>query len=340
MSKKICVIKGDGIGPEIIDSALAVLKSLNIADELEFVEAKAGYSCYKECGNPIPEETITSCREADAMLFGSVTTPPNIDNYKSPIITLRQTLNLYANIRPIRSWPVKDTRQNINMVIVRENTEGLYSGIEHEQDGGNKIIAERVITKKASENIARAAFELAKRETRKRVTIVHKANVLRKSCGLFLNTCYDVAKNYPDITADDMIVDAMAMHMIKRPEEFDVIVTTNLFGDILSDEASMLTVGLGMACSGNIGDKTALFEPAHGSAPKYEGKNIVNPFATILSAKMMLDYLGYASESRIIEKAIEELIKNNKTTKDLGGALGTKEVTQELIKQIRILKDN
>ena len=332
MKHKICIIKGDGIGPEVVENALNVLEALNL--DLEFTEAEAGYECYKKNGSSITQETINACKEADATLMGAVTTPPKIEGYKSAIVTLRQKLNLFANIRPIKSYPIENTRQNIDMFIVRENTEGLYSGIERVEK--DKAIAERIITRKGSERIIRYAFELAKKQNRNKVTVVHKANILRKTCGLFRDIAFGVAEDYNKIEMEEVLVDAMAMRLIKQPENFQVIVTTNLFGDILSDEACMLVGGLGVAPSGNIGNSNAIFEPVHGSAPKYAGKNIANPIAIFLSAKMMLEYLNENKAADKINESVRTLLKNKKIlTKDLGGNSKTSEVAEEIINIIQ-----
>ena len=330
MPHKICVIYGDGIGREVVDSALNVLDAAGFKAKYE--HAEAGFACYQKHGTSIPDETIEACESADATLFGAVTSPPNIEDYKSAIVTLRQKLDLFANLRPIVSYPIPNTRQNIDMLIVRENTEGMYSGIE--EDFGDKVVAHRVITRKASERIIRFAFEQALLHKKKTVTLVHKANVLRKSDGLFRQVGLEVAKKYPAIEMNEVIVDAMAMRLIKEPEKFEVIVTTNLFGDILSDEACMLVGGLGVAASGNIGHKTGIFEPTHGSAPKYEGKNYVNPMAAILSGAMMLDFLKETKKAELIRNSIRNVLEKKNYTKDIGGILGTKEFTRKVVEEI------
>ncbi|MCL4464854.1 MAG: isocitrate/isopropylmalate dehydrogenase family protein [Chloroflexi bacterium] len=327
MSKRVCVIEGDGIGREVVPAALSVLAALRLP--FDYTLAKAGYGCYQECGDSIPAATVAACREADAVLFGAVTTPPDIPGYKSAIITLRKELDLYANLRPTRSLGVPGYREGVDLTIVRENTEGLYSG--QEEDLGDVATAKRVITRKGSERIARAAFELARREGRPRVTIVHKANVLRKTCGLFRRTAFAVAKDYPDITADEMLVDAMAMRLIRDPEKFSVIVTTNLFGDILSDEASMLVGGLGLAAAGNIGERGAIFEPVHGSAPDIAGKGVANPLATILAAALLCSYLGEQEAAERLNRAVASVIRDGILPPDLGGSAGTQEVTRAVV---------
>lgn len=334
---KICVMPGDGIGKEVIDAALFVLKELPI--NFEFVFSDIGYETFLKKGTNLPEETIENIKKSKAALFGSVTTPPEIKNYQSAIIKLRKTFNLFANVRPIKSIPHSISRENINLIIVRENTEDLYSGIERIEDNGNKAITERIITREASEKIIRYAFELAKKKNFSKVTVVHKANVMRETCGLFRRVAYDIAKDYSNsnIVMEEMLVDNCAMQLIKNPSQFQVIVTTNMFGDILSDEASMLVGGLGIAYSGNIGNDKAIFEPVHGSNPKNAGLNKANPIAAILSAKMMLEYLNEDLYAEIIEKAVMQSIQENFTTYDLGGNKTTKEVAEKVRDNVKRL---
>jgi len=329
-SYKICVIKGDGIGPEVIEETLRLLNKTKI--KFEFKKAEAGFNTYKKQGTPLPEETVSICKQSDATLFGAVTTPPKIENYFSPIVELRKRLNLYANVRPFISLPIPASRTNLDFVIVRENTEGLYSGRERLTDEG--AVAERVVTKKASERIINFAFKLAKEQKRKKVTLVHKANILRLTDGLFLSIGQNIAKHYPDILFEDIIVDACAMKLVKNPEEFDVLVTTNLFGDILSDEAAALVGGLGVAASANIGESIGLFEPVHGSAPKYTGKNKVNPTAAFLSASLMLDFLGEIKTANKIRNSVFTTMKEGCLTYDLGGKSSMSQFTNEVIKNL------
>jgi len=326
---RICLLPGDGIGPEVIASARDVLTALPI--QWDFIECGIGFGEYQRSGSPLPDSTINEIRRADAALFGAVTTPPNIPNYFSPVVRMRQSLNLYANLRPTRSIPHASSRAGIDMVIVRENTEGLYSGIERVEDDGDRAITERVITRKGSERIVRKAFDLARQAGRKSIHLVHKANVLRQTCGLFRTVAFEVAKEYPDITMNEMLVDTCAMELVRAPEQFEVIVTTNLFGDILSDEACMFVGGLGVAASGNIGKDAAVFEPVHGSAPTLVGTGKANPTATFLAAAMMLDHLGEIEQASRLRNAVEACIANNETTPDLGGALTTNEMTKMVI---------
>ncbi len=329
---RIAVLPGDGIGKEVIPAAVKVMKA---AGDYEFVYGEIGYECYQKTGASVPDSTLELIKYSDACLFGAVTTPPNIPGYRSPILTLRKKLDLYANLRPMKTYPLPGFRDNVDMVFVRENTEGLYSGRERVEDNGDTAITERVITRKGSERIIRFAFDHARKHGRKKVTCVHKANVLRETCGLFLRIFREIAPKYPDIAAEDVIVDAMAMHLIRAPEEYDVIVTTNLFGDILSDEASMLVGGLGIAASGNIGEHP-VFEPVHGSAPNLVGTMTANPIAAILAAKMMLEHLGQVDAASRITQAVNQAMHERMLTTDLGGKLKTEEVAEYIAEKVRI----
>jgi homoisocitrate dehydrogenase len=333
MTYKICLLPGDGIGPEVVAQAERVLRALPIA--FNFTYGEIGYAAYQKLGTPLPDETLEKVRANDATLFGAVTTPPNIPNYFSAIIRLRQTFELYANLRPCHSFEHPSSRPGIDLLVVRENTEDLYSGVERVEDNGNRAISERIITRKASERILRKAFELARLRGYKKVTVVHKANVLRESDGLFRRIALEVAPNYADIQMEEMLVDTCAMELVRAPEQFDVIVTTNLFGDILSDEASMLVGGLGVACSGNIGDKVAVFEPVHGSGPKIAGQHKANPTATFLSAAMMLDFIGETQQAERLCRVVSDVIARNAVTEDLGGKLTTEQMTDEVIVVLR-----
>ncbi|MBO6274395.1 MAG: isocitrate/isopropylmalate dehydrogenase family protein, partial [Methanobrevibacter sp.] len=280
----------------------------------------------------LPEETVKIAKSCDATLFGASTSTPG---QPSPIINLRKKLNAYANLRPIKSYKgVKSIKDNIDFIIVRENTEGLYSQIEYGDD--SQVIAERVITRKASEKISDIAFKLAKRRNKqKKVTCVHKSNVLKKTDGVFKESFYNIAKKYPEVKTEDFYVDATAMYLITNPQNFDVIVSTNLFGDILSDESAGLVGGLGLAPSGNLGDENALFEPVHGSAPDIAGKGIANPCSMILSTAMMLDYLGEKETALKINKAVENIVAKGKVlTPDLGGKAKTIEMTEAILKEV------
>jgi homoisocitrate dehydrogenase len=332
MTHRICLLPGDGIGPEVIDCAEQILCALPL--QFEFVRAEIGYSAYENLGTPMPDSTLEEIRLSSAALFGAVTTPPNLPGYFSPVVRMRQALKLYANLRPCRSIPHPSSRSNIDLLIVRENTEGLYSGIERLEDGGERAITERVITRKGSERIIRKAFDLARQTNRRTVHIVHKANVLRQTCGLFLSVAIEVAKEYPEITMCEMLVDTCAMELVRAPEQFEVIVTTNLFGDILSDEACMFVGGLGLAASGNIGRNAAVFEPVHGSAPALVGTGHANPMASILAAAMMLEYLNESESARGLRNAVNACIVNGELTPDLGGSLTTVQVTERVMRRL------
>ena len=305
---KIARIDGDGIGKEVTEAGVAVLESLDL--NIDFIEAEAGRECFDKNGTTIPEETIKIARNAKATLFGAITSTPG---QKSPIITLRQELDTYANLRPIKSFKGIDCLFNdLDFLIVRENTEGLYSGNETIDENEGKAIAQRVITKKASERISKLAFEQAIKLKKESVTCAHKANVLKKTDGIFKEAFYKVAQNYPNIKTNDYYVDATAMYLLTKPQEFDVIVTSNLFGDILSDASAGLVGGLGLAPSGNIGDKHGLFEPVHGSAPDIAGNNISNPIAMILSVSMMLEYLNEEYWAEKVKIACENVLEKEK----------------------------
>ncbi len=333
MTYRICLLPGDGIGPEVIDCAEQVLHALRL--DFEFVRAEIGFGAYERLGTPLPDATLQEIRCSSAALFGAVTTPPNIPNYFSPVVRMRQLLELYANLRPTRSIPHASSRPNIDLMIVRENTEGLYSGIERLEDGGNRAVTERVITRKGSERIIRKAFDLARQTNRQSVHLVHKANVLRQTCGLFRCVALEIAKEYPEIMMHEMLVDTCAMELVRAPEQFEIIVTTNLFGDILSDEACMFVGGLGVAASGNIGINAAVFEPMHGSAPTLVGTGKANPVATFLAAAMMLDYLHETESAQRLRDAVNHCIANNESTPDLGGSLSTSQVTERVILHLK-----
>lgn len=328
MNYKICLLPGDGIGPEVIDSAEQVLRALPL--DFEFIRAGIGFGEYQRSGSPLPDSTLQAIRHADATLLGAVATPPNLLNYFSPIVRMRQALELYANLRPCKSIPHESSKSSIDMLIVRENTEGLYSGIERLEEDGNRAVTERVITRKGSERIIRKAFDMARQRERKIVHVVHKANVLRQTCGLFRTVAFEIAKEYPDVTMYEMLVDTCAMELVRAPEQFEVIVTTNLFGDILSDEACMFVGGLGVAASANIGADAAVFEPVHGSAPPLVGTGKANPIATFLATAMMLDHLNENESAERLRRAVQVCIANNESTPDLGGILTTSEVTERV----------
>lgn len=334
---RIAVLPGDGIGPEVTDVAVDVLRAVQKVVKglsLEFIYGEAGYNCVEKYGTNLPQKTIGILKETNACLKGPMTTLEEPGAPPSVAVTIRRMLNLYANIRPCKSLPgIWSLKPNIDLVIVRENTECLYFGREYEVAPGRGI-ALRVITREASERVARVAFKLAERR-RNYLTCVHKRNILRITDGIFRDAVFAVSKEFPSVYVDEDHVDAMAMRLIKEPERFDVIVTTNLYGDILSDEAAQVTGSLGLAAGANIGDNYGMFEPVHGSAPKHAGKNRANPIATILAAKMMLDWLGEYEAAKRVEKAIEKVLSEKKIrTYDLGGDATTKDMGNAIIKNI------
>ncbi|MFN8379668.1 MAG: isocitrate/isopropylmalate dehydrogenase family protein [Anaerolineae bacterium] len=290
----IALLPGDGIGAEVIPTARTVLEALGLP--LRFVEAEAGFGAFERTGSALPEATLRLCEASDAVLFGATQSPmTKVEGYRSPILALRRHFDLFANLRPA-------AQNDIDLLIVRENTEGLYSGRERLEDEGRTAIAERVITERASARIVRAASEQAM-QRRRQLTIVHKANVLKETCGLFRRVAFEVASDFPELNVEEMLVDSCALRLVERPQRFDVIVTTNLFGDILSDLAAGLTGGLGLAPSANVGAGVPVFEPVHGSAPDIAGQGIADPRASVLSSALMLGYLGYATEAARVRAA-------------------------------------
>ncbi len=335
--KNIVLIPGDGIGKEITKAVTDILDASGA--NLHWIECKAGESAYKETGNPLPEETIEAIKKHRIVLKGPLTTPVGA-GFRSINVALRQKFNLYSNIRPAKSLPnIESPFRAVDIVLFRENTQGLYFGKEHWVDGDTKNHAESiaVVTRDASEKIITAAFEYAKKNKRKKVTLVHKANILKLTTGLFLDIGKEIAENYPEIEFQDLIVDNMAMQMVLRPQQFDVIVTTNLFGDILSDLASGLVGGLGVTGAANIGDDAAMFEAVHGSAPDIAGKGLANPTALLFSALMMLEYLNQYRTAEKIRSAVYTVLQDHKEdcTKDIGGQ-GTTESYSEAICKLLI----
>jgi 3-isopropylmalate dehydrogenase len=325
---KISLIKGDGIGPELTEASLAVLDSAQakFGLKLDIIEAEAGDTVFAERGVALPEETVEKIKASHACLKGPVG-----ETAADVIVKLRLMFDLYANLRPIKSYPNSGAmRPDIDMFFVRENTEDLYKGLEFSL--GDTTIALRVITRKNTERIAKKGFEIARmRNGKKKVTAIHKANVMRVTDGLFASVCREVSKQYPDIAFNELYVDAASMRLIKEPQDFDVLVTPNLFGDILSDEAAQLVGGLGMAPGANIGDNFALFEPIHGSAPNRAGKQTANPISMILAAKMMLDWLGERYDdtncvraAKAIENGVVEALQKKHTVPDCGGNTTTR----------------
>ncbi|MBS7624257.1 MAG: isocitrate/isopropylmalate dehydrogenase family protein [Candidatus Bathyarchaeia archaeon] len=334
---RIAVLPGDGIGPEVVEAAVGVLEAVQkivSGLRLELIYGEAGYDCIEKYGTNLPEKTIDILKSTHACLKGPMTTPEDPGAPPSVAVTIRKMFNLYANVRPCKSLPgVWSLKPNIDLVIVRENTEGLYSGVEYEVSPG-KGVALRIITREASERVARFAFRLAERR-RRYLTCVHKRNILRITDGIFREAVFRVASEFPSIRVDEEHVDAMAMRLIKEPERFDVVVTTNLFGDILSDEAAQIVGGIGLAAGANIGDNYGMFEPVHGSAPKHAGKNRANPIATILAAKMMLEWLGEYEAARRIGDAVEAVLSEGRVrTYDLGGSATTRDMGNAIAEKI------
>jgi homoisocitrate dehydrogenase len=307
---KLAVIPGDGIGREVIPVAVEVLRA--VLPGLETIDADAGWDCFQRTGASVPQQTLETIRDCGAGLFGAVSSPSGgVEGYQSAVLTMRQELDLYANIRPVRSWPVISPRDDVDMIIVRENTEGLYSRIERME--GDRAVAERVITRRASVRIARRAVELAGHLGRRRLTIVHKANVLPVTDGLFRECALEVVRAAveagQELYVDELLVDVAALKMVAEPDRFDVLVTTNLFGDILSDEASYWGGGLETAPSLNQGEGCAVAEPVHGSAPDIAGQGLANPIAAVLSGAMLARYVwGEAEAADRIEAAVEALL--------------------------------
>lgn len=324
---RICVIGGDGIGPDVTAESVRLLQAAGLP--FTVLEAEAGYDAFKKYGTPLPDTTLKTARSADAILFGAVTTPPHLENYRSPIVQLRKKLNLFANVRPFRTVSKSSPFPDIDILLFRENTEDLYCG--EEERTADRAITRRIITREASERIVRYAYEQALLQRRSKVTIVHKANVMRATDGLFLETAQAVAAEFPELETEDMLVDACAMQLVMKPERFDVIVTTNMFGDILSDEIAGLTGGLGVAASANIGEEHALFEPVHGSAPKYAGTNTANSLASFFSALLMLRYLDERKRAEKLEQAVQYCLSHDIATRDLGGTCTTSEFTDAVI---------
>ncbi len=315
MNPRLCVIEGDGIGHEVVPVAVRLLKSL--LPELEVVPADGGWDCFRRRGEAIPAETLEKARYCRAVLFGAVASPAHkVTGYRSAIVTLRRELDTYANLRPVRSLPLPGSRPDVDLLIMRENTEGLYAG--EEQGDGERATATRVITKAASQRIARRTYALAREQGRRRVTIAHKANILPITCGLFRDTAREIAADYPEIETDEMLVDALAFRLAHDPESFDVILTTNLFGDILSDLTAVWCGGMGMAPSINLGDKFVLAEPVHGAAPDIAGRGIANPLATILSAALLLRYAWHEPAlAQAVEEAVDRVLREGARTADL-----------------------
>ncbi len=328
---KISVIAGDGIGKEVIGSTIKVLKVLDL--DLKFDYAEAGWDTFLKTGKSVPDETLDKIRSSDSCLAGAFTSPSKkVEGFQGAIRYMRRELNLFANLRPAKTRPVAGCLENVDMLMVRENTQGLY--VERERRYDDVAIADAVVTKSASNRIARVALAQAQKR-KKELAIIHKANVLPLTTGLFLDTAMEAAEDYPDVNTYDVIVDAAAMRLVKYPSSFDVLVTTNLFGDILSDLMAGLVGGLGLAPSANIGEQYAIFEPVHGSAPDIYGKGISNPTATILTAAMMLEHIGESEAAKRLDEVINKVLKTGPLTPDLGGKASTSEFTDAVINALK-----
>ena len=327
-------VNGHGIGPSIIDSALEILKAAGCDFDYEFVDA--GLAALEKTGELLPQDTVDTIAKNKITLKGPLTTPVG-EGFTSINVTLRKQFGLYANVRPVKSFVGTKARyDDIDIITIRENTQGMYSGAgQIVSEDGNEAEAKSIITREGAEKIVTFAYELAVREGRKKVTAVHKANILKSTSGLFLKVAREVAERYPQIESNEMIVDATCMKLVMTPEEFDVIVTTNLFGDILSDLCAGLVGGLGMAPGANIGEDAAIFEAVHGSAPDIAGKNLANPTSVILASIQMLEHLDMGDTAERIRSAVADVIKSgDRTTRDLGGSHGTTDFTQSVIDRL------
>lgn len=335
MSTTIAVIPGDGIGPEIMDATLRVLEALRLGFSYDFVDA--GLAAQQKFGELLPQATLDAISRHRVALKSPLTTPVG-EGFSSINVQLRRQFDLYANVRPAISFPNTRSRfpENVDLITVRENTEGAYAGEGQQvsEDGATATLVQK-ITRRGSERIVRYAFDLARREGRKKVTVVHKANILKSTSGLFLKVAREVAAQYPEIQCNEMIVDNTCMQLVMKPEQFDVIVTTNLFGDIISDLCAGLVGGLGLAPGANIGADAAIFEAVHGSAPDIAGKGIANPCALLLGAAQMLDHLGRPDEAARLRKAIHDtLAARDRVTPDLGGTGTTQTFADALISRL------
>jgi isocitrate dehydrogenase (NAD+) len=332
----ITVIPGDGIGPEVTSATLEILDAAGA--ELAYDEQLAGVTALKEKSDPLPEETLESVRRTRVVLKGPLTTPSGT-GFRSINVALRKEFDLYANVRPAKTIVPGGRYEDIDLVLIRENTEGLYVGVEHfiGLEGDPKAAAESVmiITRFGSERIIRYAFDYARAHGRKRVTLAHKANILKFTQGLFLEVGKEIAKEYPDVQFEDRIIDATAMLLVLDPYKFDVLVMENMFGDILSDEMAGLVGGLGFAPAGNIGVNASMFEAVHGTAPDIAGQGVANPTGLLLSACLMLDHIGRGESARRIRTAIDTVVQSGKArTRDMGGTAGTREYVDALCKAL------
>ena len=342
MTYRVTLIPGDGTGPELVAATRRVLEATGIAFEWEMQDA--GEAVMAKEGDPLPDRVLESIKRNGVALKGPITTPVG-SGFRSVNVALRHALDLYANVRPAHSMPgVRSYYSNVDLVIMRENSEDLYAGIEHYVIPNMAAESIKVITRPATERISRFAFDYARRNGRRKVTAVHKANIMKFTDGLFLQVATEIAKEYPDIAFEDRIVDNMCMQLVQKPEQYDVLLCPNLYGDIISDLASGLVGGLGVAPGANIGNKLAVFEPVHGSAPKYAGLNKVNPTATILSGALMLRFLGEVAAAERVEAAVRAVVAEGsavtydfKSQPDDPTAVGTKEMADAIIAKIKQL---
>lgn len=331
---QVVLIPGDGIGPEITSSVKRVFDAVGV--DIDWIEHQAGETAHREQSTSLPDETVEAINKYRIALKGPLTTPVG-SGFRSVNVALRQKFDLYSNIRPARTLPhIKTPFENVDLVIFRENTQGLYIGeerwVDKESEHAESIA---VVTRKASERVIRAAFQYAQNNDRRKVTVVHKANILKLTSGLFLEIGREISNEFPDIEFDDKIIDNMAMQMVLNPQQFDIIVTTNLFGDILSDLASGLVGGLGVTGAANIGDDAAIFEAVHGSAPDIAGQNKANPIALLFSALMMLEYLDNRDQADQIRNAIYQALEDpGRRTADLGGEGTTDSFTEAIIEHL------
>ncbi|MHB1130909.1 MAG: isocitrate/isopropylmalate dehydrogenase family protein [Chloroflexota bacterium] len=332
MAYDVTLVPGDGIGPEIAAVARQVLEATGV--QFNWDVQRAGEETMAEQGTPLPEALLESIRRTRVAIKGPITTPVG-SGFRSVNVALRKEFDFYANLRPAKTYKGVITRfDDIDLVIVRENTEDLYAGVEH-MVGPDAAESIKIITRRASQRIVRFAFDYAVKQGRRKVTAVHKANIMKLSDGLFLESARQVAANYPQIEFEDRIVDNMCMQLVQKPELYDVLVLPNLYGDIVSDLAAGLVGGLGVAPGANIGETGALFEPVHGSAPKYAGQNKANPMAIILSGALMLDYLGETEAAQRVRTALAEVVASNEeVTYDLGGKAGTAEMGAAIARRV------
>jgi isocitrate dehydrogenase (NAD+) len=329
---RVTCIPGDGIGPEIMAAAKVAVAATGVG--IQWIDVEAGADVMAKYGTPLPQNVIESIRDTKIALKGPITTPVG-SGFRSVNVGLRKELDLYANLRPAISIPgVKSRYEDVDLVVVRENTEDLYAGVEH-MVGADAAESIKIITRKGSERIARFAFEYARREKRRKVTAVHKANIMKLSDGLFLEVAREVAAGYPDVEFEDRIVDNMCMQLVQKPELYDVLLCPNLYGDIISDLCAGLVGGLGVAPGANIGEQMAVFEPVHGSAPKYAGQDKADPTALVLSAVLMLAHLGEARAAHALFEGVRTVIgTGSRVTYDLGGTSGTMDMGEAIAEEV------